>query len=102
MGNILSGGLAGAMTTLFVHPLDFSRTRLAVDLGNSMENREFKGLSHCLQKTYKSDGIQGLYRGLNAAVISIFFYRGLYFGIYDSSSLLQSSNRKFVIIQPHS
>jgi solute carrier family 25 (mitochondrial adenine nucleotide translocator), member 4/5/6/31 len=30
---ILSGGLAGMTTTFFVHPLDFARTRLAVDLG---------------------------------------------------------------------
>jgi len=33
---VLSGGLAGAATTVFVHPLDFARTRLGVDLGKDV------------------------------------------------------------------
>jgi solute carrier family 25 (adenine nucleotide translocator) protein 4/5/6/31 len=33
VGNILSGGAAGASSLLFVYPLDFARTRLAVDVG---------------------------------------------------------------------
>jgi solute carrier family 25 (adenine nucleotide translocator) protein 4/5/6/31 len=37
--NILCGGLAGSTTTCFVHPLDFARTRLAVDLGKSGSER---------------------------------------------------------------
>jgi solute carrier family 25 (adenine nucleotide translocator) protein 4/5/6/31 len=36
---VLNGGLAGAFTTLFVHPLDFARTRIGVDLGKSIEQR---------------------------------------------------------------
>ena len=36
---ILNGGLAGAFTTLFVHPLDFARTRLGVDLGKEKHQR---------------------------------------------------------------
>jgi solute carrier family 25 (adenine nucleotide translocator) protein 4/5/6/31 len=37
-----------------------------------------------LTKTYAADGIKGLYRGLFVALGSIFIYRGLYFGIYDT------------------
>lgn len=51
---IISGGLAGAFTTLFVHPLDFVRTRLGVDLGKNKEQRQFRGLSDCFIKTFKS------------------------------------------------
>jgi solute carrier family 25 (adenine nucleotide translocator) protein 4/5/6/31 len=36
---VLSGGLAGAATTVFVHPLDFARTRLGVDLGKDVSER---------------------------------------------------------------
>ena len=32
----MNGGLAGAAATLFVHPLDFARTRIGVDLGKSL------------------------------------------------------------------
>lgn len=50
---ILSGGLAGAATTVFVHPLDFARTRLGVDLGKNLSEREFAGLNDCLKKTFQ-------------------------------------------------
>ena len=80
----MNGGLAGSITTLFVHPLDFARTRIGVDLGKSINEREFTGLNDCLRKTWRSDGIYGLYRGISVAVPSIFMYRGLYFGIYDT------------------
>lgn len=83
MYHILCGGLAGSTTTCFVHPLDFARTRLAVDLGKSKAEREYTGLMDCLRKVYKTDGIRGLYSGFVVGFISIFLYRGLYFGIYD-------------------
>lgn len=83
LANILCGGLAGSTTTCFVHPLDFARTRLAVDLGKSASEREYQGLKDCLVKVFKSDGIRGLYSGFVVAFLSIFVYRGLYFGVYD-------------------
>jgi len=81
--NILCGGLAGSVTTCFVHPLDFARTRLAVDIGKTAGEREYNGLTDCLKKVWKVDGIRGLYSGFVVAFFSIFIYRGLYFGIYD-------------------
>ena len=41
-GNMASGGAAGATSLLVVYPLDFARTRLAVDVGKG-SNREFTG-----------------------------------------------------------
>ena len=32
-GNMVSGGVAGAASLMFVYPLDFARTRLATDMG---------------------------------------------------------------------
>lgn len=32
----MNGGLAGGLTTLFVQPLDFARTRLGVDIGKNL------------------------------------------------------------------
>lgn len=75
--------MAGCTTTLFVHPLDFARTRMAVDLGRLKADREYTGLWDCLRKVYRSDGVRGLYSGFLAAFLGMFVYRGLYFGIYD-------------------
>lgn len=33
LGNLASGGAAGAASLCFVYPLDFARTRLAADIG---------------------------------------------------------------------
>jgi len=58
MGNMASGGAAGATSLMFVYPLDFARTRLAADVGKGGEGtREFSGLTDCLMKMVKSDGI---------------------------------------------
>lgn len=97
MGNIASGGLAGALSLLFVYSLDYARTRLAADsrghktLGmppnggaNGGGQRQFNGIRDVYTKTLKSDGILGLYRGFAPSVVGIMVYRGLYFGLYDS------------------
>ena len=47
MGNMASGGAAGATSLTVVYPLDFARTRLASDVGQGKE-REFTGLIDCL------------------------------------------------------
>lgn len=45
---MLSGGIAGSIGLLLVYPLDFSRTRLAADIGKAAEERQFKGLVDCM------------------------------------------------------
>lgn len=60
-GNLAAGGAAGAASMCFVYPLDFARTRLAADIGKGA-SREFKGLTDCIVKVFKSDGPIGLYR----------------------------------------
>ena len=59
VGNLFAGGMAGATGLLFVYPLDFARTRLGVDIGKSLNERQFKGMNDCIIKIYKADGIQG-------------------------------------------
>ena len=83
LGNMASGGAAGASSLLFVYPLDFARTRLAMDIGQG-KGREFNGLVDVLTKIAKSDGPQGLYRGFGISVIGIIFYRAAYFGCFDT------------------
>ena len=47
LGNMASGGMAGATSLCVVYPLDFARTRLAADVGSGKE-REFNGMVDCL------------------------------------------------------
>jgi len=86
MGNLASGGAAGATSLLFVYSLDYARTRLANDAKNAKKggDRQFNGLVDVYKKTLASDGIAGLYRGFMPSVLGIVVYRGLYFGMYDS------------------
>jgi len=82
--NILSGGMAGTCSLLFVYSLDYARTRLANDAKGKGGERQFNGLIDVYAKTLKSDGIQGLYRGFAISAVGIFIYRGMYFGLYDT------------------
>lgn len=84
VGNLASGGAAGATSLCFVYPLDFARTRLGADVGKGGA-REFTGLGDCLVKTFKSDGLVGLYRGFGVSVQGIIIYRAAYFGFYDTA-----------------
>ncbi|KAJ2717287.1 ADP/ATP carrier protein [Coemansia spiralis] len=81
--NMASGGLAGATSLLFVYPLDFARTRMAVDVGTGA-NRQFTGLGQCISSIYKKDGMGGLYQGFGMSVAGIIVYRAAYFGGYDT------------------
>jgi len=83
LGNMASGGAAGATSLMFVYPLDFGRTRLAADVVKKTD-REFTGLVDCLMKVSKSDGIYGLYRGFGISVVGIIAYRASYFGMFDT------------------
>ena len=84
-GNMASGGAAGATSLLVVYPLDFARTRLAVDVGKGA-NREFTGTVDAILKTARSAGWGrgGVYNGFVVSCVGIIFYRGAYFGLYDT------------------
>lgn len=83
LGNLASGGAAGATGLCFVYPLDFARTRLAADIGSG-KNRQFTGLANCLATIAKRDGARGLYQGFSVSIQGIIVYRAAYFGTYDT------------------
>lgn len=86
LGNMASGGAAGASSLCFVYSLDYARTRLANDAKAAKKGgeRQFNGLIDVYSKTLKSDGIAGLYRGFLVSCVGIVVYRGCYFGFFDS------------------
>jgi len=103
IGNLASGGAAGATSLMFVYPLDFARTRLAADMGKDKKKkgvvaaaepakpaaeRQFNGLSDCISKIYKKDGVKGLYGGFGVSVVGIIVYRAAFFGGFDTAKTM--------------
>jgi len=84
LGNLASGGFAGAASLCFVYSLDYARTRLANDAKGKGGERQFNGLVDVYRKTLASDGIAGLYRGFAISCVGIIIYRGFYFGLFDT------------------
>jgi solute carrier family 25 (adenine nucleotide translocator) protein 4/5/6/31 len=99
LGNLGSGGAAGATSLCFVYPLDYARTRLGADVGKGAADRQYNGLVDCIKKTMKTDGVAGLYRGFSVSVQGIIIYRAAYFGCYDTArgSLPDPKNSPFIV-----
>lgn len=53
-GTMASGGAAGATSMCFMYPLDLARTKLAVDVGRSDNERQFRHLTDCLRKVMEN------------------------------------------------
>lgn len=81
--NLVSGGLAAAGSMTIVYPLDYSRTRLASDVGSG--KKTFSGLGDCMRKTAAGPGgIGALYTGFGVSVVGIVGYRGIQLGTFDT------------------
>merc|ERR1711963_624388 len=75
------GAAAGSMC--IVYPLDYSRTRLASDVGSG--KKTFSGLFDCMKKTAAGPGgFMALYTGFGVSVVGIVGYRGLQLGTFDT------------------
>ncbi|KAH7704575.1 Protein R07E3.4 [Aphelenchoides avenae] len=83
LGNIAAGGAGGATTLCILYPLDFMRTRLAVDM-QSDGHRQFAGIRDCLTKIHAKEGLAGLYRGFFASLQFVVASRAVFFGIFDT------------------
>ena len=90
--NIAAGGLAGASVLSIMYPLDYVRVHLINDLkspkGHGTGQYMFSGSTNVCKQTLAANGVRGLYRGFGIALAGIFMYRGLYFGLYDTTTPL--------------
>ena len=57
------------------------------DIQRKEKRGNLMGFFDVYKKTWKSDGLVGLYRGFSIACVEIVVYRGWYFGLYDSLKL---------------
>ncbi|KAK2463810.1 hypothetical protein APHAL10511_004115 [Amanita phalloides] len=65
--DITFGSIAGMVSKVFEHPFDLTKVRLQAQVLDSQAR--FSGPIDCLVKTWKYEGIRGLYRGLPAPVV---------------------------------
>ncbi|XP_055376549.1 mitochondrial thiamine pyrophosphate carrier-like [Condylostylus longicornis] len=76
--NFICGAFSGGIATFCAQPLDVLRTRLiAQDHGEGYRN-SFHGMSNII----KTEGIRGLYRGINPSLIQIMPLMGTNFMVY--------------------
>ena len=94
LSSFLSGGLAGGTTTTFLYPIEFLRTRLALDVGTSSGNNHDRkakmtrmyprGMRDVFCLIMKTDGVRGLYQGYGIALSGVVLYRALHLGGFDA------------------
>lgn len=65
--DITFGSIAGMVSKVFEHPFDLTKVRLQSQLLES--TARFDGPIDCLVKTWRNEGIPGLYRGLPAPIV---------------------------------
>ena len=93
--NFMYGGLGGLTGMAVAYPLEYARTRLGNDLGSKKKNnREFTGIYDSLKKAHRAEGIRGIYKGFSMTVPTIFLYRGIQYGGYDTVTKYMQQNRQ--------
>jgi len=89
LSSFLSGGLAGGTTTTFLYPIEFVRTRLAMDIGATSSSRMYpRGMRDVFCSVWNVDGFGGFYKGYGIALTGVVVYRALHLGGYDAGKTL--------------
>ncbi|KAG5637203.1 hypothetical protein H0H81_005416 [Sphagnurus paluster] len=87
--DITFGSIAGMVSKVFEHPFDLTKVRLQSQVLDS--SARFSGPIDCLTKTWKNEGIRGLYRGLPAPIVGAMVENASLFLVYGE---LQSVIRR--------
>lgn len=75
--------LVAVLKTLLFYPLDLARVRIAADTSRHGHPRVYPNVRTCLSKTWRQEGVRGLYRGLLLSLVGTVPYLSLSFTAYD-------------------
>lgn len=67
---LMAGGIAGTFSWLITFPIDVVKSRLQADGIGSV--RQYNGVVDCINKSYKSEGVNFLTRGLASTLLRAF------------------------------
>mmetsp|Transcript_3862 Transcript_3862/g.4448 ORF Transcript_3862/g.4448 Transcript_3862/m.4448 type:complete len:306 (+) Transcript_3862:258-1175(+) len=86
--DMTSAGLGASTAVLFTNPLDVAKTRLQMTNELVAANKatnipRYHGPYDCIKKTYASEGLSGVQRGLNVAIVREFCKCCIRIGMYD-------------------
>ncbi|KAI0032608.1 mitochondrial carrier domain-containing protein [Vararia minispora EC-137] len=87
--DIVFGSIAGIASKFIEHPFDLTKVRLQAQVLDA--EARFSGPLDCLTRTYRNEGLRGLYRGLPAPVVGAMAENATLFLAYSE---LQSLIRK--------
>jgi len=80
--DILSGTMGGISQVVSGHPLDTIKVRLATQ---NPANPVYGGMIDCMQKTFRSEGLRGLYKGAASPLAGAMFHNAALFFSYGQS-----------------
>ncbi|KAI0280386.1 mitochondrial carrier domain-containing protein [Russula aff. rugulosa BPL654] len=88
--DITFGSAAGIVSKVFEHPFDLTKVRLQAQVLDA--TARFRGPLDCLVRTFRSEGMRGLYRGLPAPIVGAMAENAILFLAYNE---LQNLIRRF-------
>uniref|UniRef100_A0A0E9WYL3 Solute carrier family 25 member 48 n=2 Tax=Anguilla anguilla TaxID=7936 RepID=A0A0E9WYL3_ANGAN len=62
----LAGGLAGSISWVTATPVDVVKSRLQAD---AFHYRKYRGITHCIISSYKTEGLHVFFRGVTVNAI---------------------------------
>lgn len=73
-----AGSISGALGIMVGHPLDTVKVRLQAQ-------SQYKGIRHCVAKTYSNEGLRGFFRGMSFPVLTNGLVNSVVFGAYSNA-----------------
>lgn len=85
--SLLSGGCAGAACNFILFPLKLARLCIGVDV-QTQAPKGYSSLMQFYRNSYQQKGIRGWYSGLANSLVSVFIFRGVHFGLFDTGKVV--------------
>ncbi|KAI8058075.1 mitochondrial carrier domain-containing protein [Syncephalis plumigaleata] len=85
----LAGAMSGVVLALILCPVELVKIRMQVQYGDGRANaRSYGGVLECAAHTLKTEGVRGLYRGMNMTLLREIPSSAAYFGAYEAIKAL--------------